>query len=69
MPVLSLHLTFIYQYMLSLQSEHNHKVNMPIHLSIGLEPTEHRVQHQYPPSHIHYAGNSIGMLKGEGECQ
>ncbi len=26
-------------------------------------------QHQYPPSHIHYVGNSVGTLKGEGECQ
>ncbi len=25
-------------------------------------------QHQYLPYHIHYAGNSIGMLKVEGEC-
>ncbi len=27
------------------------------------------MQCHYPPSHLHYVGNSVGMLKGEGGCQ
>ncbi len=41
---------------------------MPMHTSIGSEPTERHVA-SVSTSHIYYVGNSIGTLKGDGECQ